>query len=138
MTTAQKILGLFTAFVFGAVVPVVSVPLIDRCTPIGDANFWLPFGSISCPVELLGQVGCFIVGFVFTVVFIMVMVIQLLVLGISQKFGIVSLDFIGSIGNSVLIIPLLVGLSANTIVYWIIIRFLFSVAKSRKTKSTEM
>ncbi len=138
MTTTQRITGWFIAFTFGVFVPLASFPLIDKCSPIGDANFWLPFVSISCPVELFGQVGCFIIGFVFTATFFVAMAVQLLFLGALHNLGIISVDTIGTMGNSVLVIPLFVGLITNTVFYWTTLRHLFSIVRSRNTKLTAM
>lgn len=138
MTTTQKITIWSIAFTLGTIVPLVSFPLIDKCSPIGDANFWLPFVSISCPAELFGQAGCFIVGFAFTIIFFVTMAIQLLVLGALNDLGVIGLDFIGSIGNSILFLPLLVGLFANTFFYQLIVHTVVSMVQSQKIKSVEV
>jgi hypothetical protein len=135
MTTKQKGLAFLIAIIPGAIIPIASYPLIDKCTPIGDATFWLPLAGATCFIELIGQIGRFLVGFVFTVVFLIVMAAQLLLMGTLQITGVIDAEFIRAMSNPSVEFAVFISSIANTIFYWCIILAVISFAQKTKSAS---
>src|SRR5688500_424926 len=134
MTTKQKIISILIAIIPGAVVPIASYPLIEKCMPIGDATFWLPLAGATCPVELIGQFGCFIVGFVFTIIFLIMMMGQLLLMGALQILGVIDAEFVRVMSYPAIYFAVFISSIANTIFYWGIIRIAFWYARGKNNK----
>ena len=133
MTKNQKIVIFLVSFILGALIPTVSYPLLTKCMSSTN-DFWVPFLSITCPIELIAHIGLFVIGFVFSAVFISALTLQLMLMGVLNDSGMVYIELSKTISNIVICIAVLVASVASTIFYWDIINRFF---KSRYNKSVK-
>lgn len=120
LTQREKTIERIVVFVFGVLLPALSLFLVmNACPSLDDDTFALPLANARCAGDLIGQIGLCIIGLPFTITFALALAVEFIVLSPT------NLDGLGG-GLLLFSIPFLLASAFNGLFYWLMIRSFFA------------